>query len=1177
MTAEYSEDAATDAATDGAADSDATAHDVPSQRSLMSGSFIGYLTMGFLTALNDNMFRWLIVPIAKLQFSSAPGLTEAQKEANESMVLALGLGSFILPSIIFAPWSGWLADRFSKRRTTIWLKVAEAVIMLLGIVSIWYGSLWGMFIVLFLTGAQSALLSTAKFGIIPEIVPRNKLSVANGLAGLVTLIAVIVGTVAGNALYSVTQSQGLLIAGVVLLSVSAVGVIAAVMIARVQPANPGCPFPLNPITYSWRDIKLVLADKPILRVTLGVAFFWSLAALAQLNIDTFVINNLHMGQNDVGVYLAVLSLGVGIGSILAGWWSGGRVELGMVPLGTLLMALACIIAFWLGNYAVIFGLSLGLIGLGGGLFNVPLNAYIQDRSPRQHLGAILAAGHQITSIGVLLVSFLFPLFRNNLHFTADQIFLVAGLGTLPILCYAVWLIPQATIRFMVWLLSRTVYRIRMHGLENIPEKGGALLVANHVTWIDGALILLASSRPIRMIAYADYIQGGFIGWLARLFEVIPIRAGDGPRALIKSLNTATDALKNGDLVCIFAEGQISRTGELLKFERGMMRVLKGTDAPVLPVYLDELWGSIFSYDGGKFFWKKPKYWPYPVTMNFGKLIPHEAVTDTDVVRNAVLDLKDECAEHRKERSMIPAIRFIRQCRLAWGRTKVADSAGTKLTGGMLLTSALAFRRLLCNSVLKPDEKMVGLLLPPSAGGAIANLAVALAGRVSVNLNYTLSDDVVNFCIKEAGVRTVLTSRKFMDKKPMDLDAELVYLEDLKEQIGGLAKARAYLAAKLMPQGMLVKSLGLQNVNPDDMMTIIFTSGSTGEPKGVMLSNNNINSNLDAANELLKFNSSDVLLGVLPFFHSFGYTITLWLPCCIDLNAVYHFNPLDSRMVAKLLESYKVTIIAATPTFLRSYMKRCSEDVMKTVNLVITGAEKLPAELREAWNEKYGFEPMEGYGTTELSPLAAVNVPDNRAGGSGLMKPGTVGKVIPQGRAAVFDPDSGTELSTNEEGMLRIKGPNVMLGYLNHPDKTAEVVREGWYDTGDVAKIDDDGFIQITGRHSRFSKIGGEMVPHIRIEEEILRIIGGDDDSEEAEILCAVTSVPDAKKGERLIVLHKPMSKPVREIRDELQQAGFPNLWIPSADSFVEVDNIPLLGTGKLDLRGVNQKAIEHFG
>ena len=1152
------------------------------QRSLTSSSFIGYLVMSFLTALNDNMFRWLIVPIAKYQFTRAADLTAAQREANEATVLSLGLGAFILPFIVFAPWSGWVADRFSKRSSTIWLKVAEALIMVLGLLSIWLGNLTIMYTVLFLMGTQSALLSTAKFGIIPEIVPREKLSAANGLAGLVTLVAVIVGTVAGNELYAATGPDGLSglwISAIALLGVACAGIVASIMIVHVTPANPGIRFPANPVTASWRDFKLLIRDRPILRVSLGIGFFWSLASLAQLNIDTFVNLNLRMSQQEVGQYLAVLSIGVGVGSVLAGFWSGGRVELGMVPLGAVMMAAACLLAFLCGDSWWLFGMSLVLIGVGGGLFNVPLNAYVQDRSPHESLGAILAAGHQLTAVGILLVSGLFPLLRNVMGCSADQIFLIAGLCTLPIVVYVVWLIPQATIRFLVWLLSRTVYRVRIHGVENIPEQGPALLVANHVTWIDGVLILLTSSRPIRMIAYADYVKGGVIGRLSKLFRIIPIKSDAGPKALVQSLNTARDALKNGELVCIFAEGRISRTGELLKFERGMIKILKGTGAPVLPVYLDELWGSIFSYDGGKFFWKKPKNWPYPVTINFGKLMPHEEVTDTAAVRQAVLDLKDESARRRKDRSMIPALRFIRQCRLAWRRTKVADSAGADLTGGRLLTGALAFRKLLTDSVLQPDEKMVGLLLPPSAGGAVANLAVTMAGRVSVNLNYTLSVDVVNSCIKNAAIKRIITSKKFMEKRPMELDAELVYMEDLKEQIGGLAKVKAMAVAKLMPLNMLTKKLGLQDAKPDDLMTVIFTSGSTGEPKGVMLSHNNINSNHDAASQMLHLDSNDVILGVLPFFHSFGFTVCMWLPLCMDPGAVYHFNPLDSRMVGKLIEKHKVTIVAATPTFLKSYMKRCTTDQMKSVDLALLGAEKMPPELRVAWKEKYGFEPTEAYGITELSPAASLNVPDNRSGRSGAdsaTRRGTVGQPIPGSEAAILHPDTGEKLGTNEEGVLHIKGPNVMLGYLNRPDKTAEVLKDGWYNTGDIAMIDEDGFIEITGRQSRFSKIGGEMVPHIRIEQELTRIID-DDLADEPEILCAVTAVPDAKKGERLIVLHKSFTKPLRQVLDELQQAGLPNLWIPSADSFLEMENIPLLGTGKLDLKAVKDVAMEKFG
>ncbi len=1152
----------------------------PVEPQMRSASFIGYLVMCFFTAANDNLFRWLIIPVAKHNLRIGSNLPEDQIAARESIILSLGLGCLVLPVVLFAPWSGWIADRFSKRTTTIWLKLAEVILVSLGLWTIHTGHLPSMFGILFLLGTQSALLSTAKYGIIPELVPRRQISAANGVVALVTLVAVIIGTIAGNELAVVTLNNapfGEFLAGIALLGVALTGVLGSLLIARVPPADQSLQFPLNPVKYSWRDLKLVARDRAILRVTLGVVFFWSLASLAQMNVDTFVTRELLLSQSRVGVFLAVLSIGVGVGSVLAGWWSGGRVELGMVPFGGLLMAIACVLLFFSSESAMMAGMMLAMIGMGGGFFNVPLNAYIQERSPRGSLGAILAAGNQLTSIGMVAVAGFFWLLRDPLQLSAAEIFLVCGLGILPILCYSVWLLPQATIRFVVWLLSRFVYRVRNYNVQNIPEHGSGLLVANHVSWIDGVLILLASSRPIRMVAYADYLRGPVMKWLARLFGIIPIRSGDGPRALMQSLNNARDALLAGELVCIFAEGQITRTGQLLKFERGLMKILKGTSAPVIPVYLDELWGSIFSYERGRFVWKRPRHWPYPVSISFGTPIP--VVEDIEDVRHAVLELGTLSHFRRKERMMIPAQRFIRQCRVAWSRLKAADSAGTELTGGRLLTGSLAFHKLLTSSILKPDVQMVGLLLPPSVGGVLANTAISLAGKVAVNLNYTLTEDTINYCIREAGVQQVLTSRRFLEKRPYNLDAELIYLEDLKAQISTVDKLRAMAVARLMPLGMLSKKLGLDRIGPDDVMSIIFTSGSTGEPKGVMLSQNNIASNLECVRQLLNLTNQDMLLGVLPFFHSFGYTIALWLPLCSDPGGTYHFNPLDARIVGKLVEKYKATILCATPTFLRSYMKRCTVEELKSLNLVIVGAEKLPEDLRIAFHEKFGFDPTEGYGTTELSPVASFNIPQSRAGsqavGQVLTKHGTVGRVIPGSAAAVFHPETGERLGINQEGMLKIKGPNVMLGYLNHPEKTSEVIQEGWYKTGDIAVIDDDGFIRITGRQSRFSKIGGEMVPHIRIEQEITRIIDEDGD-DESEIVCAVTAVPDPARGERLIVLHKPLKKSVREITDKLQAAGLPNLWIPGNDSFLEVEHIPLLGTGKLDLRGVKQMAMDNF-
>jgi acyl-[acyl-carrier-protein]-phospholipid O-acyltransferase/long-chain-fatty-acid--[acyl-carrier-protein] ligase len=530
--------------------------------------------------------------------------------------------------------------------------------------------------------------------------------------------------------------------------------------------------------------------------------------------------------------------------------------------------------------------------------------------------------------------------------------------------------------------------------------------------------------------------------------------------------------------------------------------------------------------------------------------------------------------------LIPVRRFLRQCKRDWSRTKVADSSGLELSGGRLLIGSLAMRQALARHVLAKDEPHVGILLPPTVGGVLANTSVSLLGRVAVNLNYTLSNADLNACTRQAGIRHILTSRRVMEKFSFQLDAELVYLEDLKARITKLDKLRAFLAAKL-PTGLLERRLGLTKIQPDDLMTIIFTSGSTGEPKGVMLSHRNVGSNTLAVDQTVHLREEDVLLGVLPFFHSFGYTATMWLPLTLSPRSVYHFNPLDGREVGRLAEQHAVTILMAAPTFLRTYLKRCAPEQLHALNLVIAGAEKLPRDLYDGFREKFGVELSEGYGTTELSPVVSVNVPADRLGpGSPLgTKLGSVGRTLPGVSAKVIDPETGELLGQNREGLLLISGPNVMCGYYRQQKKTAEVLKDGWYNTGDFARIDEEGFIHITGRQSRFSKIGGEMVPHVKIEELLSGILSQDEEETEdgqPAIRVAVTSVADPKKGERIIVVHKKLSMPVEEVRAKLAASGLPNLWIPDAKSFLEVEQIPILGTGKLDLKALKQLAESRY-
>jgi acyl-[acyl-carrier-protein]-phospholipid O-acyltransferase/long-chain-fatty-acid--[acyl-carrier-protein] ligase len=436
---------------------------------------------------------------------------------------------------------------------------------------------------------------------------------------------------------------------------------------------------------------------------------------------------------------------------------------------------------------------------------------------------------------------------------------------------------------------------------------------------------------------------------------------------------------------------------------------------------------------------------------------------------------------------------------------------------------------------------------------------------------------MNHCIEQCGIRHVITSRKAIQKLNITLNAEFIYLEDFKDRVTTLDKLIAAVMTYALPAAVTERILGLRHASPDDLLTVIFTSGSTGEPKGVMLSQQNVGSNVDAIAQIVQLRTDDVLLCSIPLFHSLGYTTTMWTVLMLEPIGAYHFSPLDAHELGKLCRRHQGTIIITAPTFLRSYLRRCDPEDFKTLEVAVAGAEKLPVELCEAFEKKFGVRPVEGYGTTELSPLVSVNIPAGRAPETGepedvVAKEGTVGRPIPGVAAKIIDPDTGAELGIDKPGQLWITGPNVMLGYYNRPDMTSRVIRDGWYNTGDIAKIDADGFITITGRESRFSKLGGEMVPHIRVEEAIEAIVGA---SEEG-IKLVVTAVPDERKGERIVVLHTALDKTADEVVKELAVAGLPNLWIPSVDSFCQVESIPVLGSGKLDLKAVKNLALAKF-
>jgi acyl-[acyl-carrier-protein]-phospholipid O-acyltransferase / long-chain-fatty-acid--[acyl-carrier-protein] ligase len=517
--------------------------------------------------------------------------------------------------------------------------------------------------------------------------------------------------------------------------------------------------------------------------------------------------------------------------------------------------------------------------------------------------------------------------------------------------------------------------------------------------------------------------------------------------------------------------------------------------------------------------------------------------------------------------------FIHQARSIGARTAFADSTGTSLTYGQTLLRALVLGRVLAREW--GPAQHIGLFVPPTVPAAVANLSASLWGKIPVNLNYSASEAVVNSSIDQCGITHVLTSAKVLDRFKITPKGQLILLEDIPRKVRLSDKIWAAMVAKLVPLAAMAPFVpGLRNESLDSTATIIFTSGSTGDPKGVVLSHKNILSNVRQVDEHVRLKPEEVLLGILPFFHAFGFTVTIWTALCLGKKVVYHFNPLESKMIGKLCDEHKVTLLVGTPTFMRFYLKNCEARQFRWITHLILGAEKLKPELARDIEEALSIEPIEGYGCTELSPVVAVNVPREVEQPDGRKihgnRLGTVGQPVPGTAIKTVDPETKADLPSGAEGMIAVKGPQVMVGYLNQPEATAKVLQNGWYLTGDLGYVDPDGFLKITDRLSRFSKIAGEMVPHMGVESAIMEAAGVD------EHHLAVTGIPDPKHGERLCVLFTDLGISPAEVQKRMAGGRCPKVWIPSPRDFIQVDEIPITSTGKVNLRRVKEIALEQL-
>lgn len=1141
---------------------------MPQKVTLTNSRFLSFLAAQFLGAFNDNAFK-LVVSLASLSFILDP--------AKQQSYLAMTSALAILPFLLFSGYAGYFADRYAKSNVLRISKAAEILAMGAALLVLMSGqNISHLLITLFLLALHSAFFSPSKYGILPEILSAEDLPKANGYLNMLTFVAIILGSLSGATLWGMFKHTPEMI-GVILTCIAVLGTVLCLFVPQSPRGNPQKRFNLNPFAEIAHGVARARNSRIILASMFGSAMFWMLGGLIYLSLILLGKAQLGLSESAAGSLFAFLASGIAAGSVAAGLIVGKSIRKTVIVWGALILSSGCILTGVFATSYAATAMLMAWIGLGGGLFVVPLATLMQKHAPEDIRGQILATSGFFDMLGVFMASGLFWALGTQGGLNASSIIMAAGCISLVGLCVAIYHAPKLLhdpIESAIYFVARRFYRIRLtgDGLDNgaFPQPATpTVFIANHVTYLDGLFISMLSQKPMRYLVLSTFWKNPVTRFFLNAMGAIPFGTGDATETRL-GIEAAKAALAKNEYVCIFPEGVLTRTGHLHPFKRGVERILEGTDAQVVPIYLERLWGSIFSFSGRRFIKKLPRRIPYPLTVAVGK--PVAGSTPAWKLNRIISALGTDAIAERYTSHETLGERFILQNKHRLMATRMSDTTGRRMHGLALLVGARLMAQWLKRRL--GERQNVGLLLPPTVGGALANIALAILGKTSVNLNFSLGQAIMREAMAKAQIDYIITSRKVIAKLGMEANDQMLFLEDAATAISPAMRVRALLQALFYPRKLLCRRWLSGVQQKDSTATILFSSGSTSTPKAVMLSHANIIANIESISSLLEHAEAVekqhyAMAGILPFFHSFGLTAGLWLPAITGRRIAYHANPLEAKSVVKLIQSERLQVLITTPTFARNYVHVAKDAALASLRLVILGGEKLTdtveAQLATALPEA---NILQGYGCTELGPVVAINVPDILHGGlthRGYCK-GSVGKPIPGVSIRIVAREGDEELGTDEEGLILVKSASCMQGYYGNPELAASVMRDGWYVTGDIGKLDKHGFLHITDRLARFSKIGGEMVPHGKLEAAVEAML-----SEQSEVV--VVAISDASKGEKLCILTTESTRSAAEIHAALKQSGLPNLWIPALEAILIVDQLPQLSSGKRDLRAAREMAL----
>ncbi|PJE12289.1 acyl-[ACP]--phospholipid O-acyltransferase [Legionella sp.] len=1091
----------------------------------------------------------------------------------------------LLPYILLFTPSGFIADKFPKAKV---LQVtAAAAIPLTILVTCCYfrGYFWGAFSLTFLLAIQSALNSPAKYGYIKELFGKEHLSQVNAIIQTLTIIAILAGTIVFTSIFSycikitglqssndkILLLQSFAPAGFLLIAFSIFETLMTFNLVKNKAVDPQSHYELSHY-FKGRYLKSYFnktRQSPIIfSCMIGLSVFWAINQVLLASYGAYLKD--HVGP--VSVFFAQGSLamaGIGIlsGALYAGKVSKGFVETGLIPVAAIGIAFGLFILSFLSNTTAIVMLFL-VYGFFGGMFIVPLNALIQFNAPRQESGKVQSANNFLQNcfmLSFLGVTVVLSVMGVDSQYLLYGLFVIALIGSI----YTLATLPQSLIRYGLYFIASRFYRLSVHQLDNLPSSGGVLLLGNHVSFIDWAVLQMACPRPIRFVMERSIYEIWYLNWLFKIFKVIPIAPGASQKALVEINN----ALNKGEVVALFPEGRLTRNGQMGTFRSGFERAAIDANAIIIPFYIHGLWGSKTSYR--KEYDRKIKSGnPRRVCVVYGSKM--DISSNAREVKQKVAELSIQAWKYSISELKNIQSEWLYQVKKRKQLPAIIEENGKEISMQRLLSLVLFLSRKI--KTYLHQQQNVGLVLPTSTAGVITNLAILISGKTIVNLNYTSGALSFESAMKQASIRTIISSRQFLtqlEKRGILLNeilasVRVIYLEDLEFQKNKTTIFSYGLLTQWMPAS-LIKLLFFKKSDIHSTAAILFSSGSEGEPKGVKLTHANLLGNINQVATVFGIENQDLMLSSLPLFHAFGLTVTTLMPLLKGIPILCYPDPTKSLVIAKLIYKYKLTLFCSTSSLLRLYTQNAAihPQMLQSLRMVVAGAEKLSPAVYKEFKEKFSLEIYEGYGATEVAPVASCNLPDalstddwhiHKAG-----KTGSVGLPLPGCAFRVVDPDTLQDLALGEDGLVLIGGTQVMEGYLNLPEKTQEVLIHNdnfiWYKTGDKGHLDEDGFLTIVDRYSRFAKVAGEMVSLSQIEQEWQH------HAQEENIDLMALSIPDEKKGEKLVLLYSA-NIAEKELWQRLIATNLPKLRLPGQIKQLAV--LPKLGNGKRDYQLAKQ-------